>query len=244
MPPLVVAHRGASAVEPENTLRAFELAIKLGAQMIELDLHATSDERIIVIHDADLSHTTNLSGQVSALMLEEVRRADAGKGERVPTLEETLDLARGRVQLYLEIKDARAAAETLRMVRARGCQSEVLIASFDLELMQRLGDEVKDIELGVILGTESFDPRVRWREAMPWIALRRLNYQVLSIESRICFRYLARQIKQHGKRLFVWTVNDERAFARMIARGVDGIVTDMPDRLVSYLARQGAAKTS
>src|ERR1051326_2126264 len=207
MPPLVIAHRGASRSEPENTLRAFELAIKLGAQMIELDLHATRDGQIVVIHDADLSHTTNLSGQVSELTLEEVRRADAGKGERVPTLEETLDLARGRVQLYLEIKDARAAAETLRMVRERGCQSEVLIASFDLELMRQLGDEVKDIELGVILGTESFDPRVRWREALPWIALRRINYQVLSIQATLCFRYLVKQIKQHGKRLYVWTVN-------------------------------------
>jgi glycerophosphoryl diester phosphodiesterase len=238
MPPLVIAHRGASAQEPENTLRAFELAIKLGAQMIELDLHSTRDGHVVVIHDNDLSHTTNLKGQVSALTLEELQRADAGKGERVPTLTETLDLAHGRVKLYLEIKDARAASETLRMVRARGCQSEVLIASFDLELMRQLGDEVRDIELGVILGTESYDPRVRWREAVPWIALRRINYQVLSIQVELCFRYLAAQIKRRGKRLYVWTVNDERAFARMIARGVDGIVTDVPDRLISYLACQ------
>jgi glycerophosphoryl diester phosphodiesterase len=244
MPPLVIAHRGASAAEPENTLRAFELAIKVGAQMIELDLHATRDGQIVVIHDADLSHTTNLKGQVSELTLEEVRRADAGQGERVPTLAETLDLAHGRVQLYLEIKDARAAAETLRMVRARGCQSEVLIASFDLELMRQLGDEVKDIELGVILGTGSFNPRVRLREALPWIALRRINYQVLSIQVQLCFRYLAQQIKGRGKRLYVWTVNDERAFGRMIARGVEGIVTDVPDRLVSYLARQSKAHTA
>jgi glycerophosphoryl diester phosphodiesterase len=243
MPPLVIAHRGASAAEPENTLRAFELAIKLGAQMIELDLHATRDGQIVVIHDADLSHTTNLKGRVSELTLAEVRRADAGKGERVPTLEETLDLAHGRARLYLEIKDAQAAAETLRMVRARGCQSEVMIASFDLELMRRLGDEVRDIELGVILGTGSFDPRVRWREAFPWIALRHINYQVLCLQVALCFRYLAVQVKRRGQRLYVWTANDERAFARMIEREVDGIVTDVPDRLIAYLARQPASNT-
>ena len=239
MPPLVIAHRGASAVEPENTLRAFELAIQLGAQMIELDLHATRDGHAVVIHDEDLKHTTDLTGCVSQLTLAEVRRADAGRGERVPTLEETLDLARGRVRLYLEIKDARAAAETLRLVRARGCQAEVLIASFDLQLMRQLGREVSDLELGVILGTASFNPRVRLREALPWLALRRINYQVLSMQVEICFRYLVTQIQQRGKRLYVWTANDEPTFARMIARGVDGIVTDVPDRLVSYLKKDG-----
>jgi glycerophosphoryl diester phosphodiesterase len=240
MPPIVIAHRGASAVEPENTLRAFERAILMGAQMIELDLHATRDGHVVVIHDDDLSHTTDLTGRVSELALAEVRRADAGKGERVPTLAETLDLTRGRARLYLEIKDARAAAETLRLVRARGCQGEVMLASFDLDLMRRLGAEVRDLELGVILGTGSWSPRVRWREALPWLALRRINYQVLCLQVELCYRYLAARIKRQGKRLYVWTANDERAFARMIARGADGIVTDAPDRLIAFLARQAA----
>jgi glycerophosphoryl diester phosphodiesterase len=235
MSPLVIAHRGASAAEPENTLRAFELAIRQGAQMIELDLHATRDGQAVVVHDDDLSQTTDLKGRVSELTLEEVRRADAGKGERVPTLEETLDLTRGRARLYLEIKDRQVTAETLRLVRARGSQSEVMIASFDLELMRRLGEEVKDIELGLILGTPSYDPRVRWREAAPWLALQGFHYQVLCMQVAMCFGYLAQRIKRAGKRLYVWTANDERTFARMIARGADGIVTDVPDRLVAYL---------
>jgi glycerophosphoryl diester phosphodiesterase len=239
--PIVIAHRGASAVEPENTLRAFERAIHMGAQMIELDLQMTRDGQVVVIHDEDLKRTTDLAGRISELALAEVRRADAGRGERVPTLEETLDLAHGRARLYLEIKDARAATETLRLVRARGCQAEVMIASFDLSLMRALGDEVSDLELGVILGTASYDPRVRWREALPWIALRRINYQVLSIQVEMCFRYLAAQIKRRGRQLYVWTANDERTFVRMIARGVDGIVTDVPDRLISYLTRASAS---
>src|SRR5215831_14848652 len=172
MPPLVIAHRGASAYEPENTLRAFDLAIRQGAQMIELDLHVTCDNHVVVIHDPTLDHTTNLTGRVDRLTLAEVRRADAGKGERVPTLDETLDLTLGRVRLYLEIKDPRAAGETLRVIRARRCQDEVMLASFDLALMSRLGEEVRDIELGLILGTGTLRPAVRWREAFPWRALR------------------------------------------------------------------------
>ncbi|HMX28846.1 MAG TPA: glycerophosphodiester phosphodiesterase family protein [Blastocatellia bacterium] len=239
MPPLIIAHRGASAYEPENTLRAFELAVRQGAQMIELDLHATRDNQVIVIHDFTLDHTTNLKGRVSELTLAEIKQADAGKGEHVPTLEETLDLMLGKVRLYLEIKDPRAAAETLRTIRARRCQDDVMLASFDIDLMRRLGEEVRDIELGVILGNETLNPVVRFREAFPWIALRGINYQTLCMQVELCFGYLARRVKASGKKLYVWTANNERQFARMTRLGVDGIVTNYPDRLRDYSSRRG-----
>jgi glycerophosphoryl diester phosphodiesterase len=239
---IVIAHRGASAAAPENTLRAFELAIKQGAQMIELDLHLTHDNRVVVIHDPTLDHTTNLKGRVDQMTLAEIRQADAGQGERVPTLEETLDLAHGRARLYLEIKDRRAANETLRLIRARGCESEVMFASFDLELMQRLGKEVRDIELGVILGTESLNPLVRWREAFPWIALKHIDYQVLCLQVELCFRYLVKRVRAGGKKLYVWTADEEKDFARMISLRVDGIVTNSPAKLISYIgSRRDAA---
>jgi glycerophosphoryl diester phosphodiesterase len=237
MVPLVIAHRGASAAEPENTLRAFDLAIRQGAQMIELDLQLTRDHRVVVIHDPVLDYTTDLKGRINRLSLAEVKKADAGKGERVPTLEETLDLTRRKATLYLEIKDPRATAEALRLIRKRQSQSEVMLASFDVGLMRRLGQEVNDIELGLILGNMTINPIVRWREAAPWIALRHINYQVLSLRVGLCFKRLAHQVKAHGKKLFVWTVDDEKQFGRMIARGVDGIVTNVPDRLISYLNR-------
>jgi glycerophosphoryl diester phosphodiesterase len=234
---IVIAHRGASASEPENTLRAFDLAIKQGAQMIELDLHITRDNHVVVIHDSVLNHTTNLKGRVIQMTLEEVKKADAGKGERVPTLEETFDLTLGKVRLYLEIKDPRAKDATLRSIRERGCESEVMLASFNLELMRRLGEEVTGIELGLILGAPSVNPLVRWRESFPWVPLRRINYQVLSLQAELCFRRLTRQVKANGQKVYVWTVDRERDFGRMIAYGVDGIVTNVPDRLISYLNR-------
>ena len=238
MVPLVIAHRGASAAEPENTLRAFDLAIRQGAQMIELDLQLTRDHRVVVIHDPVLDYTTDSKGRIDRLSLAEVKKADAGKGERVPTLEETLDLTRRKATLYLEIKDPRATAEALRLIRKRQSQSEVMLASFDVGLMRRLGQEVNDIELGLILGSMTINPIVRWREAAPWIALRHINYQVLSLRVGLCFKRLAHQVKAHGKKLFVWTVDDEKQFGRMITRGVDGIVTNVPDRLISYLNRR------
>ena len=235
MKPLVIAHRGASAYQPENTLAAFSLAIQQGAQMIELDLHRSRDNHVVVIHDETLNHTTNLTGRVDQMTLSEIKQADAGKGERVPTLDETLDLTSDKLRLYLEIKDAKAAAETLRIIRARRCQDEVMLASFDIELMRRLGEEVRDIELGVILGNETLNPVVRWRETFPWIALRRINYQVLCMQVELCYGYLARQTKAYGKKLYVWTADEDAQFAKMIERQVDGIVTNKPDRLIEFL---------
>jgi len=237
MPPLVIAHRGASAYEPENTLRAFDLAIQQGAQMIELDLHVTCDNHVVVIHDPTLNHRTNLTGRVDRLTLAEIKRADAGKGERVPTLDETLDLTMGKVGLYLEIKDRRAALPTLQIVRARRCQSQVMLASFDIELMRRLGEEVRDIELGLILGNATFHPMVRWREAFPWLAFRRVNYQVLCMQVELCYGYLAARASANGKKLYVWTADREKQFARMISIGADGIVTNTPDCLIAYIKR-------
>lgn len=235
MPPLIIAHRGASAYEPENTLRAFDLAIGQGAQMIELDLHVTADNQVVVIHDPALDRLTNLKGRVDRMTLAEIKRADAGKGERVPTLDETFDLTMGKVRLYLEIKDPRAALPTLQIIRGRQCQSQSLLASFDIELMRRLGEEVRDIELGLILGNATFNPMVRWREAFPWLALRRINYQVLCMQVELCYGYLAARARANGKKLYVWTVDKEKQFARMISMGVDGIVTNTPDRLIAYL---------
>ncbi len=237
--PLIIAHRGASAVEPENTLRAFARAMQMGAEMIELDLHATRDGHVVVIHDNDLRHTTNLRGKVSEMTLEEVRRADAGKGERIPTLQETLELTRGKINLYLEIKDRKAAAETVRMVRDYGVKNDVLLASFDLPLMKKLGEEIKDIEIGLILGNATLNPLVRWREAFPEIALKNYNYQTLCMQVKLCSARLARNIKQQGKKLYVWTANAEQEYQTMIERGVDGICTDTPDRLIAYFEKGG-----
>jgi glycerophosphoryl diester phosphodiesterase len=232
---LVIAHRGASRYEPENTLRAFDLAIRQGAQMIELDLHMTRDNKVVVIHDPTLDQTTDLKGPVSLRDLAEIKLADAGRGEQVPTLDETLDLTLGKVRLYLEIKDPNAAAETLRIIRDRGCQSEVMLASFDTALMKRLGDEVRDIELGVIMGSSSLNPVARWREAFPWISLEKINYQVLCMQVELCFRYIVKRMNARGKKVYVWTADEEKDFQRMSEIGVDGIVSNVPDRLAEFV---------
>jgi glycerophosphoryl diester phosphodiesterase len=234
--PIVIAHRGASGYEPENTIRAFEQAISQGAQMIELDLHLSKDRRVVVIHDDDLTRTTDRSGKIAEKTLAEIRRADAGKGERVPTLEETIETARNRSELYLEIKDVGAGEETVRIVRDLAFTKDALIASFDLKLMRQLRSEVSDIRLGLIVGVPTLNPFSMSRETIPWALSRRLNFDVLSIETVLCQTMLVDRVKREGRKLYVWTANDEKAYQKIVARDVDGIVTNFPDRLVKFLA--------
>src|SRR5512147_525299 len=100
----IIAHRGASAYEPENTLRAFRRAIELGADMSELDVHLSRDGELVVIHNASVDQTTNGHGAIQDLTLAQIKQLDAGKGERVPILQEVIDLVRGRNGLYIELK--------------------------------------------------------------------------------------------------------------------------------------------
>src|SRR6476660_8151331 len=101
---LNVAHRGASAYEPENTLLSFRRAIELGADMSEIDLHLSKDGALIVMHDYSVDETTDGHGEIKEMTLEQIKALDAGKGERVPVLQEVIDLVRGRNGLYIELK--------------------------------------------------------------------------------------------------------------------------------------------
>lgn len=213
MPPLIIAHRGSSIQEPENTLRAFDTAIRQGADMIELDLHITIDNHVVVCHDPFGSQT-----------LSEIKQLDVGKGERIPTLDETLDLVLGKSKLYLEIKDPRAATKTISIIRSRKCEFEVMIASFDLNLMRMLGNEINDIELGVIV-----------EGVIPWSELSNINFQVLCLSLELCSFESVKQIKAQNKKLYAWTVDAPDDFNRLIDLDVEGIVTNVPGQLFNTL---------
>ena len=145
---LNVAHRGASAYEPENTLRAFRRAYELGADLCEIDLHLSKDGELIVMHNADVDHTTDGHGLIAEMTLAEIKQLDAGEGESVPTLQEVVELVRGRGGLYIELKaagtpratvdlpcppapTAPASARTLRSHLARATASVVVVVELD-----------------------------------------------------------------------------------------------------------------
>ncbi len=245
----VIAHRGASASAPENTLAAFRLAAKMGADFIETDLQLTRDARLVAIHDETLDRTTSGSGRVTRVTLEELRELDAGAcfrkhrprtgrqsphfaGERIPTVEEVLAFGREtNMGLYLELKmpGARGAEHVLvdALRVARYADSAVVI-SFDEKALAAMRAIEPSIVTGFLFSGQSKDSVA---EAMSLGAK-----QLLPRADRVT-RKLVEKAHENGLEVIAWTVNASRRMKELMAMGVDGIITNEPDKLVALLRR-------
>ena len=231
--PWVIAHRGASGHAPENTLAAFQRAVELGARFIETDLHVTRDGRFVAIHDDTVERTTNGSGEVHDFTLDELRRADAGlwfdrdfMGERVPTLEEILEFSRNNdVVFYLELKYAAMKgmdhALTAALRKAESAPRTVVI-SFDAALLAPL----RRIDPSVMMGLLVEEATPGCIQAALDLGARQLCPKSAGVSPK-----LVGQAHRADLQVVAWTVNTAEEMREMIAVGVDGIMTDFPDRL-------------
>lgn len=249
--PLVIAHRGASGYAPENTLAAFRAAIALGADMIELDVHATADRRLAVIHDESIDRTCDGRGFVREMTLAEIKTFDAGvwwgpgfAGERVPALEEVLALSGSRVRVNVEVKAPRGdvhpgsverdvVAPLLAAVEATGTRHEVLVSSFDPVVLRALRAAAPDLPLGVL--TEArVEGAAGFREdhlAPVLQVAAAVGAYSLHPYWRFCGRHVVRAAREAGLKVFPWTVNREADLRRVVGLGADGVITNHPDRL-------------
>lgn len=124
----IIAHRGASALEPENTLKSFIKAMKLGVDMVECDVRTTLDGQLVIHHDPYLDRTTNGTGLLKNKSLSELRQLNAGDGERIPTLREAIDTVKGQVGLVIEVKDPGSEEKILNLIKEEKIAAEVIIA--------------------------------------------------------------------------------------------------------------------
>ncbi|MCC7356472.1 MAG: glycerophosphodiester phosphodiesterase, partial [Candidatus Doudnabacteria bacterium] len=146
---IVIGHRGAAGYEPENTLRSFEKAISLGVDMIEFDVRRCKSGELIIIHDDNVDRTTNGKGKVSELNLDTLQQFDAGKGEHIPTLIETLQFINRRVKVDIEIKEENIATDVAKIIDtfiSQGWQnSDFLVTSFletELQAFRKINTQV------------------------------------------------------------------------------------------------------
>ena len=251
VPPLVIAHRGASAVYPENTIPAFVAGIDEGADMIEVDVHMNRDAELIVIHDDTLERTTNVRSvypdradlSVSSMTTAEIAALDAGSwkapsfaGVVVPHLDEVLDLVHAtRTGLLLEVKHpaqypgiAEAIAESLAAVPGyleRALAAGLLVVqSGDWSFVREFHALVPEIPVGV-LGRPSPD---ELREFATWVDQVNPRYTVADPE------YLG-LVHELGMASLVWTVDGVENMEKAVDLGADGIITNMPDTLVQVV---------
>lgn len=223
---LKIGHRGACGYEPENTLRSFEKALELGVDMIELDVHLCASGEIVVIHDNRVDRTTNGSGYVSAMSLDELGKLDAGKGERIPLLGEVFDLVKGRAQVNVELKGSGTARPVFELIeeQVKGGEScdDFLVSSFNhYELLEFLRYDtairIGALTEGIPLGYAEFAER--------------LHASSVNISLEFICREFVDDAHQRGMKVFVYTVNDPEDIDLVKSLGADGAFSNFPDRL-------------
>jgi glycerophosphoryl diester phosphodiesterase len=231
----ITAHRGASGVAPENTMAAFHKAVVQKADCIELDVQLSKDDQVVVFHDPTLKRTTNGRGRVSNKTLGELMALDAGlwfseafEGERIPTLDQVLAFARGRIGLNIEIKRQEkrdsVVDKVVAFIEAFGMENDCCITSFEPMILALVKSRKASLRTGLIVGKRHNKKLVRER------------WDILSVHHHAVSQNIVDACRQSRCELHAWTVNEIADMEKMITLGVDGIITNYPERLRRLLA--------
>jgi len=231
--PWVIAHRGASAVAPENTMAAFRRAVELGAECIETDLHLSRDGRLIIIHDATLNRTTSGDGLVKNYTFNELREFDAGSwfakefaGEKMPAIEELLDLAgQADLSLYLEIKGGAGYGverAVISALRGRKESKAAVVLCFDSSVLDRIHQLDRLLMTGLLFESGGED---MVKEAV------RVGARQIGPRGDCVTPELVADAHRRGLKVIAWTINEPAQMRALAAIGVDGIITNHPNRL-------------
>ncbi|TNF90174.1 MAG: glycerophosphoryl diester phosphodiesterase [Gammaproteobacteria bacterium] len=219
-PPVIIGHRGAAGLEPENTLPSFRAAVALGVQAVELDVHVC-EGHLVVIHDPTLERTTNGKGAVSQTTFPELRKLDAGTGAVIPTLAEVVAELPEHIGLNVELKGAGTAPVLAQWLPVPG-RRQVLVSSFDHDALRTFRDLRADYPTAPLFG--------RWKpDALDIAASFHGGYINLSRKLATASRLEA--IGSAGLKALVYTVNDLKEARRLLGDGAWGLFTDYPDRI-------------
>ena len=233
---MVIAHRGASSYAPENTFAAFDLAIQMGVSHLELDVHSTLDDHVVVIHDDALDRTTNGSGPVMHQPLAALATVDAGSwfgeqfsGERIPLLADVLERYRGRAHVHTEIKgrSSHLVERTMDLVRAHGMADQVTITSFQKARLEETRAYAPELPTGWLVA-EASDAILAEARA--------LGLTQLCPKADTVTPALVRRLHDEGFVVRAWGVATEPLMHRVVQAGADGMTVNFPDKLIAYLS--------
>ena len=225
---LKIAHRGASGYEPENTLRSFKKAIELKSDAIELDVQLTKDNKLVVIHDDNVKRTTNGKGKVSEKTLKELKKLDAGKGEKIPTLEEVFNLVKRKVKINIGLKGkdtAKPASDLIKKyVREKKWKySDFFVSSFDFSELEEFYRINKSVRIGVL-----------FERSLPLQHLNNANkikaYSINPPKEYVTKKFV-KEARKRSLKIFVWTANKKSDIEKLKDLAVDGIISNFPDRI-------------
>ena len=224
---LKIGHRGAMGYAPENTLKSFKKGLALGVDMLELDVYALKTGELVVIHDDKVDRTTNGQGYVMDKTFDEIRSLDAGEGEKIPTLQEVLDLVDKKVQVNIELKGENTAGSVAKVIdeyinEKSWTNEHFLVSSFNHYELKEFNSLKNDIRIGALI---------------TGIPIGYCDYaeKVNASSVNLCIEFINQKFvddaHKRGLKVFVWTVNDKDDINRMRDLGVDGLFSNYPDRI-------------
>jgi glycerophosphoryl diester phosphodiesterase len=219
-----IGHRGAAGYAPENTLAAIQKGIALGVDFVEIDVRRTADGVLVVLHDATLNRTTNGKGRIDRWAFPDVKTLNAGNGERIPTVREVLEAASGRAGLMLELKVSGVALETVEAVREAGFKGPVIYASFLHDQLTHVRTVDPEASLMVLFGRLPHAPVARAMKYGP---------SHVGLRHDTATPRLVDVFHDEGLLVFVYTTNSARDIRRALSNGVDGVISNYPDRICS-----------
>ncbi|MFW9951380.1 MAG: glycerophosphodiester phosphodiesterase [Candidatus Thorarchaeota archaeon] len=232
---LIIAHRGASKYAPENTLKAFLLAIELGANYIEFDVRRSNDNKILIIHDPYILRTTHRLGRISKMDLEKIKSLNAGNGEKIPTLDELISDTRGSIKYMCEIKVKGISGTVINILKNQNAVNSTLLISFKHKELLKNQQIYPDLKLGAIIPS-----------GLGWITTWFFKKKLISSISEKNFfsinpffplvnKKFVNFAHKKGLKVFPWTVNSKRTMKKLIKIGIDGILTNDIKKLQNYL---------
>jgi glycerophosphoryl diester phosphodiesterase len=236
-----IAHRGASGRYPENTRLAFTKAIDAGADIIEFDCQLSRDGHVVVFHDEQLRRTAGVAGALRSKTLDQLKALDIGRwrdrsfrGERILTLEEALDVFAGKVDLCLEIKNypkslPGIALKVLFILSHYDYLERTIVSSFDYHSLARIRELAPDVSIGLLFGAAV--------KQDPIEAAKQLAATSLHVQKSVATREFLAAAWEEGLDVYVWTVNEPRDIEAFVSMGVQGVISDFPDRLTKLKLR-------
>ncbi len=239
---LKIGHRGAMGYEPENTLRSFKKAVELGMKIMELDVHLCQSGETVVIHDEKVDRTTNGQGYVNKMSLAELKKLDAGRGEKIPTLQEVIDEFKGKIKFIIEIKGVKPAEEVCKLIIKNKLEPEVIVSSNHVKALLTVNKELPEVKTALIY----YSTKTKFGQYLfavfsllilpltKIIILKRVKkakIDAIHLIYPLATKNFVAKLHRLGYQVGVWVVNKEKTVNKMKAAGVDRIISNYPDRL-------------
>ena len=228
---MLIAHRGASDLAPENTLKAFDLAIELGANFIEFDVRRTVDNEIVIMHDPGVFRTTHRLGFVKRLTLKKIKSLNAGNGESIPTLKELLQATKGKIGYMCELKVKGISEKVVKILSENNALDSSILISFKHKELLKCQIEHPELKLGAIIPS-GFGWITNWffkKKLLTYLSEK--NFFSINPFFPLVNKRLVDRAHESDLKVFPWTINSKSKMKKLSKMGVDGILTNHISKL-------------